>query len=138
MNIAELGNETYIKVFQQFFYKYPEPLNYDQKEKLKEFVLDHESRLRRIGQYENIEIQAQHSFVKRVNHKNITYWHPVIKKERKLIIITEEQTATYLLYTILLNDFTKINIALQIANKSTQNITNWLRYTNCKYHIQLP
>ena len=35
MNIAEKGNNTFIQVFQQFFKKYPDPLNYDQKKNYK-------------------------------------------------------------------------------------------------------
>lgn len=138
MNIAEAGNSTYIQVFQQFFNKYPEPLNYDQKEKLQEFITKHEYRLRRIGQYETVEKQVQHSFVKRINNKNLTYFQPAIKKERRIVTITEEETATYLLYVILLRDYPRINIALQLANRSTQNITNWLKFTKCNYHIRLP
>ncbi|CAG8857138.1 3411_t:CDS:1, partial [Gigaspora margarita] len=104
-----------------FFNKYPEPLNHDQKEKLQEFVTKHEYRLRRIGQQEIVEKQAQHSFVKRINNINVTLFHPVIKKERKIIRITEEEIATYLLYVIILQNYPKINIALQLANRSTRN-----------------
>ncbi|CAG8855763.1 24836_t:CDS:2, partial [Gigaspora margarita] len=126
---TEAGNSTYIQVFQQFFNKYPEPLNYDQKEKLQEYITRHEYRLRRIGQQEIVEKKAQHSFVKRINNINVTLFHPVIRKERKIIRITEEETATYLLYVIILQDYPKINTALQLANRLTQNITNWLKFT---------
>ncbi|CAG8853809.1 30417_t:CDS:2, partial [Gigaspora margarita] len=89
--------------------------------KSQEFVTKHEYRLKRIGQHEIVEKQAQHSFVKRINNINVTLFHPVIKKERKIIRITEEETATYLLYVIILQNYPKINIALQLANRSTQN-----------------
>ncbi|CAG8851955.1 22323_t:CDS:2, partial [Gigaspora margarita] len=105
------------------------PLNYDQKEKLREFVKKHESRLRRIGHQEVITITESHSFVKRINKTNHTNRHPVTRTEKRIIRITEEETATYLLYIIILQDYPKINIALQLANRSTQNITNWLKFT---------
>ncbi|CAG8855753.1 19291_t:CDS:2, partial [Gigaspora margarita] len=138
MNIAEAGNSTYIQVFQQFFNKYPESLNYNQKEKLQEFITKHEYRLRRIGQQEIVEKQVQHSFVKRISNTNVTLFHPVIKKEQKIIRITEKEIATYLLYVIILQDYPKINTALQLANRSTQNITNWLKFTKSGFreHIE--
>ena len=63
MSIEELENKTYIQVFQEFFNKYPDPLNYDQKEKLREYVKHHEYRLTRIGCFEYIYETIEHSFM---------------------------------------------------------------------------
>jgi hypothetical protein len=138
MNIGEIGNEIYIQVFQQFFNKYPTPLNYDQQEKLVEYVQKHEYRLTRIGYFEYYEETVEHKFAIRKENRTVTLRQPAIHRKQRRVIITEEETATYLLYTLILQDFTKINTALELANKSKQNIRNWLKYTNCKYHIQLP
>ncbi|CAG8856595.1 25580_t:CDS:1, partial [Gigaspora margarita] len=65
--------------------KYPKLLNYDQKEKLREFVEKHKSRLRSIGHQEVITITESHSFVKTINKTNHTYRHPVTRTERRII-----------------------------------------------------
>ena len=138
MSIEELGNETYIQVFQEFFNKYPDPLNYDQKEKLREYVKHYEYRLTRIGRNEYIYETIEHKFVTRREQRNITLRQPATIKSQRRTVITEEDTATYLLYTIILQKTLQIKIALQLANKTSRNVTNWLKLTLCNYHLYLP
>src|SRR6185312_11248709 len=138
MSIEELGNETYIQVFQEFFNKYPDPLNYDQKEKLREYVKHHEYRLTRIGRNEYIYETVEHRFVTRREQRNITLRQPATIRSQRRTVITEEDTAIYLLYTVILQKTSKIKIALQLANKTSRNIENWLKLTLCNYHLYLP
>src|SRR6185437_13860200 len=97
MSIEELGNETYIQVFQEFFNKYPDPLNYDQKEKLREYVKHYKYRLTRIGRFEYFDETTEHRFVVRKEGRNITLRQPATIRSQRRTVITEEDTAIYLL-----------------------------------------
>ena len=138
MNIAEKGNNTFIQVFQQFFKKYPDALNYDQKEKLQKYVKHHEYRLTRIGKFEYITETTEHRFVVTKNRKHVTLRQPATIRSQKRTVITEEDTAIYLLYVLILQDTPRIITALQLANRTSRNLENWLKFTRCNYHIPLP
>ena len=98
----------------------------------------HEYRLTRIGRNEYIYETVEHRFVTRREQRNITLRQPATIRSQRRTVITEEDTAIYLLYTVILQKTSKIKIALQLANKTSRNIENWLKLTLCNYHLYLP
>ncbi|CAG8761509.1 126_t:CDS:2, partial [Dentiscutata erythropus] len=119
MSYGEIGNETYIRVFQQYFNKYPNPPSNEHKIKLQEKLKEFDQKIK--------EYLNENPITKRT----------LIQKEIYPKELTNEEITTYLVYSLVTADKSRVKSSLETISRKSFNIKNWLKHTQCTYQGQL-
>ncbi|CAG8754409.1 26591_t:CDS:2 [Dentiscutata erythropus] len=120
MSYGEIGNEIYIKVFQEYFNKYPDPPSDEHKIKLQEKLKEFDQKIKK---YLNRNLIQEERVC---NHKKKEYKKQVfdhIKKEENKENLTDEEITTYLVYSLVVADRLKVKTKFE-PPKNLERLTS--------------
>ncbi|CAG8449985.1 8073_t:CDS:1 [Dentiscutata erythropus] len=142
MSYEEIGNETYIRVFQEYFNKYPNPPSDEHKTKLQEKLKEFDQK---IEEYLNRNLITKRNPIQETNRvynlKKKEYREQIFnyieEEEVDLEDLTDEEITTYLVYSLVIADRSRVKTSLETISRKSVNIKNWLKHTQCTYQGQL-
>ena len=142
MSYGEIGNEIYIRVFQEYFNKYPNPPSDEHKIKLQEKIKEFDQKIEEflVGNLvtKRIPIQEEnrvYNYKKKEYRKQISNY--IEEEEINPENLTDEEITTYLVYSLVLADRSRVKTSLETISRKSFNVRNWLKHTPCTYQGQL-
>ncbi|CAG8814240.1 26086_t:CDS:2, partial [Dentiscutata erythropus] len=130
----EIGNEIYIRAFQEYFNKYPNPPSDEHKIKLQEKLKEFDQRIEEFIEGNLITKKNPIQKTKRVyNHKKREYRKQVFnyieEEEINLEDLTDKEITIYLVYSLVTADKPRVKSSLETISRKSFNIRNWLKHT---------
>ncbi|CAG8449965.1 14222_t:CDS:10 [Dentiscutata erythropus] len=120
--------------FQEYFNKYPNPPSDEHKIKLQEKLKEFDQRIKEFIEGNLITKKNPIQETKRVyNYKKKEYREQVFnyieEEEINPEDLTDEEITTYLVYSLVIADRSRVKTSLETISRKSFNVKNWLKHT---------
>ncbi|CAG8798747.1 6147_t:CDS:2, partial [Dentiscutata erythropus] len=126
------------EVFQQYFNKYPNPPSDEHKIKLQEKLKEFDQKIEEFIEgnliTKRIPIQEEnrvYNYKKKEYRKQISNY--IEEEEIDPENLTDEEITTYLVYSLVIADRSRVKTSLETISRKSFNVRNWLKHTQSEF-----